>query len=145
MWGGEQGLLRVNEVVVPSLPKRKKTPPANVNYCTPPLSLDNYPHLLKHGRNTLTVRLCACARLPPHPWRVHASLLPSGCRPSEPSTCVQVQVTNDDKLTLCMQLGVMLSVDDVRRQIVEQSSSDTSSGKQGCRCRLRVCLPCGGL
>ena len=62
LWGGEQGLLRVNEIVVPHLPKRKKNPPANANYCTPPLSLDNYPQLLKHGRNTLTVCVCAHAR-----------------------------------------------------------------------------------
>ena len=51
----QSGDQRVNEIQVPGLPKRKKNPPPNVNYCTPPLSLDSFPQLLRHGRNTLTV------------------------------------------------------------------------------------------
>jgi len=40
----------------------------------------------------------------------------------------QVQVTNDDKLTICVQIGVMLSVQEVRTKIREHSSRDTSVG-----------------
>ena len=34
-----QGLLRVNDITVPHLPKRKKTPPMHASYCTPPVCL----------------------------------------------------------------------------------------------------------
>jgi hypothetical protein len=55
VWGGEQGLLRVNDMVVQHLSKRKKKPGPHVNYTTAPTSLDAYPGLLKPGKNTLTV------------------------------------------------------------------------------------------
>ncbi len=50
-----QGLLRVNDTVLPQLPKRKKKAGPHVNYTTPPIALEAYPGLLKTGKNTLTV------------------------------------------------------------------------------------------
>ena len=52
-----QGLLRVNDIVVPQLPKKKKYPPPHPNYTTPPTCLDAVPGILKDGKNSLQVQL----------------------------------------------------------------------------------------
>ena len=65
-----QGLLRVNDITVPHLPKRKKTPPMHASYCTPPVCLGLGFSLDIWMRSWLLLSPCSWLPLPPSQLRV---------------------------------------------------------------------------